>query len=125
MPLLLGVFTAIGSWFGTLGTAIVSFFTVELLRWSASKAFWMFILTFVLPILLYNLSCKVAMSFMSTAMDMTTTAMGDINSGDSLILRLTGMAGWIAQEIYLPQALSTYVTALSAKFIIGFIPFAR
>lgn len=56
MPLLLGVFTAIGSWFGTLGTAIVSFFTVELLRWSASKAFWMFILTFVLPILLYNLT---------------------------------------------------------------------
>lgn len=125
MPLLLGVFTAIGGWFGTLGTAIVSFFTVELLRWSASKAFWMFILTFVLPILLYNLSVKVTMSFMSTAMTMTEAAVGDVNSGQSLILHLTGMAGWIAQEIYLPQAISTYITALSAKFIIGFIPFAK
>ena len=53
------------------------------------------------------------------------TAMGDINSGNSLILHLTGVAGWMAQEIYLPQALSVYLTALGAKFIISFIPFAR
>jgi hypothetical protein len=125
MPLLVGIFTAIASWLSTLGTAVVAFFTVELLKWSASKAFWMFMLTFVLPILLYNLAVKISLSFMSVGMEMTQTAMGDISSGNSLVLHLTGMAGWMAQEIYLPQALSVYLTALGAKFIISFIPFAR
>jgi len=122
MPVLLAsIFTAIAGWFTSAGAALVSLVTVEALKFTAAKAFWMFMICIVFPLLIYN----VAVTFVTNMMDVGYRLASDYSNPDSLTLNITGMAGWIAQQIYLPQCISTYLSAVGARFIMSFIPFIR
>jgi hypothetical protein len=121
MPLLLGVLSGIAGWFSSLGAAIVAFFGIKTLEWSATKVFWFFCITVVLPIVLYNVIVMFVCSFIEFGSSLISEQAGDLNQ--SLAMQFTGMGGWVAQQIYLPQAFSTYMSAVAARMIIRFIPF--
>lgn len=114
--------TAIGTFFSGLGGTLLGLITLEGVKFTAQKVFWLFMVGFVVPVLLYN----VAVSLMTSVMELGYTLIGGYTgTGSSLTISLTGMAGWIAQQIYLPQAVSTYLSAVSVRFVISMIPFLR
>lgn len=125
IPLIGGALAAIGGWFTSLGAAIVAIFTLSGMAWSVAKGFMMFMLVMVLPILLYNIAVMTVGSFMDIAMVLTNDITGADQGELSLVLRFTSLAAWLADNLYLKQALSAYLSAIGAKFVMGFIPLVR
>lgn len=111
---------AIGGFVSSFGAAISSLVGLKVVEFTAAKAFWLFMFTVVLPLLLYNVCVMVATSFMTASINVFQSTANP----SSLSIQLTGIAGWIANQIYLPQAFSTYMSAVAARVIIQFIPFA-
>jgi hypothetical protein len=113
VPLLSGLAGWIGSFFARV-------LTVETLKFVAWRAFILFIVFVCLPIVLYNVGVDLIFTLLESAMDYT----GSLNQ-QSLIIELSGLGGYIANQIYLPQCFSVYMTAIATRFIMGFIPFLR
>jgi len=121
--LLAGLVTTIASWFGVISSGILGFISVQFLKWVAIKALVFFVLGVVLPVLLYNIITDIIVSLMDASMEQMTAVLAD--QSDSLVLSFTGLAGWVANQIYLPQAIAVILSAIAIKFLLGLIPFVR
>lgn len=122
MPLFLApIFSAVAAWFASAGSSIVALVTIEGLKFTAQKVFWMFMIMIVFPLILYNIGVTLITNLIAVGIHFTELYAGD-PEGVPLILNLTGMGGWIAEKIMIPQALSTYLSAVGARFILSFIP---
>jgi len=120
MPAFFLVFaTRLLTFIGGLGTGLSGLITTAGLGFIAFKAFMLFLAVIVLPLVLYNLSVFMMSKAMEIAFSMVSTSSVP---GSSPVVQLTGMAGYIANEIYLKQALSMIFAATSVRFALGFIP---
>jgi hypothetical protein len=119
MPLLAPIFAAIGGWFSSFGAGIVAVFTLKGIEWSATKVFLLFLVGVVLPLVLYNTAVLIVTNLMGVGLTLVGDATAD---QQNLVFEITGIAGWIADQIYLPQALSTLFSAVASRFIIDLIP---
>jgi len=113
VPLFSGILTGIAGFFARI-------FTVEALKFLAWRAFILFIVFICLPIVLYNVGVDLIFSLIAAAMDYT----GSLGMSD-LTIQITGIAGYIADKINLPQCFSVYMSAIATRFVMGFIPFLR
>jgi len=121
MPILMAIGTLVGRIFAQLGTYV----TVEVAKWSASRAMILFLFGIVLPVLLYNIACNIVHGMMEATTMMAEHALEGQTGGTGafvLSMELVGFAGWICNQIYLPEAFSSYLVAIQARFIMGLIP---
>jgi hypothetical protein len=95
-------------------------FGVQLAKFIAYKALFIFLLVTVLPIVLTNLIVKL----LSTVVSYITTDLavsGTLTS--SLTLSLTGMTAYVASALCLPEALAIVLTAVAVRFTLELFTF--
>jgi hypothetical protein len=105
---------------GSIGGVVAKTLSVETIKFLAMRALIMFTVFVALPVVMYNVGVDLIFSLIEAGMDYAGTL-----DADSLTIQLTGMAGWIAEQIRLPECMSIYMTAISTKFAMGFVPFLR
>lgn len=113
VPLFSGLAGAIGSFFARV-------LTVETAKFLAWRAFYLFLVFVCLPLVLYNVGVDLIFDLLNAAMDYTAT----LNMSE-LTLQMTGIAGYIATQVQLPEAFALYMTAIGTRFAMSFIPFLR
>lgn len=114
------VIGVVGSSIAKLVGGVAKTISVETMKWVAFRAFMLFILYVALPILLYNIFVGIFLDFIDYAISYVSG-----QSFSAMTIELTGMGGWIAQQIQLPQAFSIFMSFLAIKFITRFIPFMK
>lgn len=99
---------------GAMSGGFAQLFTIEAAKWVAQKAFTIFIVCVVLPIVLYNV-------FAGLMFDIIKWGIEYIGAQpiEPVTIQLTGIAGWIAQVIDLPSMLSMVLTAVCVRFVMG------
>ncbi len=94
-------------------------FADNVLRFIAIKTILTTLFVVVLPVVLNNLLYEI----LSYAMDIASS----VNPNDlpSIVLNLTGLAGWFFTELYLVDALTVVLSAVSVRVFLNHIPFLR
>lgn len=114
------IIAGLSSLLGAIGIEFGKIFTVETAKFIAYRAFTLFIVFVCIPIVLYNVASDLILDLMNYAVG----SVGDLTSSP-LVIQLTGMGGWIGTKIGIQNCLSVYMTAISTRFAISFIPFLR
>jgi len=114
------LFALLGSLFGGLVSGIGRIISVETIKFLAWKAFYFTVLFIILPIVLYNVLTGIVFDFMSYALNFL-----DAQNIQSLSIQFTGMGAYIANLIKLPQCFSVFMSFLSIRFLMRFIPFFK
>lgn len=104
---------------GLLSVLLGKILTDNLLRFIATKTLLATLFIVVLPIVLNNFVYELV----SYALDMASSV--DSSSLPDLTLSFTGLAGWFASNLYLPDALSVVISAVSVRVFLNHIPFLR
>ena len=109
-PIIGGV---VGMW--AMGWVRKTMMTVALFL--AAKTLLKVLILTALPIILYNVGTMVIFDFMDLALSYVN------NSGlpTDFTIQLTGLGGWIAQKIQLPQAFSMYMSAVSVRYFLNLL----
>ena len=106
----------------SFATAIVTqfarVFTVESLKFLAWRAFILFIVFIALPIVFYNVATDLIFDLMSYAVSKISGT-----AGSPVIVQLTGLAGWIGNQINIQSSISIIMSAVATRFALSFIPF--
>lgn len=100
-----------------LGSAIASLLESGVLRFLATKVVLQTLFMVVLPIVLYNLFCAIIDEYMS----FVTTHISYDSS--SVVVHLTGLAGFLADRLGLVNAVSILMSAVAIRFTFRMIPF--
>ena len=95
---------------------VVRFLGASVVRFVATKILMMTVTTLVLPVILYNVFTKIQTEMMQYRMDQ----MGTID-GNSVIVNLTGMAAWIADQIQLPEAMAIFLGAIATRYAMSWL----
>lgn len=103
-----GVIKAVGNIITTLTTSFVAF-----------KGFILTILFVVIPVMIYNF----VMSLVMELMEFMFSFVGDELSNESVIVQISGFAGWVTEVTMLPTAVSIYLSFLIIRFCLSLIPF--
>ena len=109
--------TALG---GSVVAQFVKVFSVETAKFLAWRAFILFIVFIIMPILLYNIAVDLIFDLMSYAIESING-----NSIEPVTISITGMGGWMADRMQIPECISIIMTAISVRFTMNFIPFLR
>ena len=91
-----------------------------LAKFIATKAFLIGLFYIGLPILVYNFLLNFIIEFIDYGMQY----IADANVSE-LAIQFTGMGGWIANQIMLPQAFAVFMSFLAIRFVMRFIPFLK
>lgn len=121
IALLIGLGTTLFNWLGSFAGSIVGKVTIEGAKFVAYRAFILFLLAVVFPVLVYNIVTYIIVSLLDVGIALSVD-----NTPGSLValsLSFTGLAGWLAQNLYLPQCVSVYMSAVSVRYIMHLIPF--
>jgi hypothetical protein len=116
MPLIV----AIGAILAPIVTSIGRILTVETLKWLAFRALMLFLLFVALPIVLYNTLTGLIFDFMDIALSYLSD-----QGISAYTLQITGIGAYIASKIQLVQAVSIYMSFVSIRFLMRFIPFFK
>lgn len=117
MGALIGV---IGTLFGSAIGSIGKLISVETIKFIAWRALIMFLMFVALPVVLYNVFTGLIFDFMDYGMSYIT------GSGVSAFtIEITGLGAYIASKIQLVQAVSVYMSFVSIRFLMRFIPFFK
>lgn len=84
-----------------------------------AKALVLFVVWVALPIVLYNVASEFGVDLVKYGMDQVQAVVGDYSPG---AIQLTGMAGWAANQMGLDVGFSLIISAVSMRFLLGFIP---
>jgi len=112
--------TFLGSLFGGIITNFGKLFTLEALKFVAYKAMILFIVFIALPIVLYNVTVGLLFDFIEYALSYLT----GLNIS-SQVVSIAGIGAYIATKIKLVEAVTVFLSFVSIKFIMRFIPFLR
>jgi len=93
--------------------------TDNLARYIATKTVLVTLFVVVLPIVLNNFVYKLLEYAVNTASSVNPSSLPD------LTLSLTGLAGWFFSNLYLPDALTVVLSAVSVRVFLDHIPFLR
>lgn len=95
-------------------------FSVETLKFLAWRAFILFIVFVALPVVFYNVATGLMFDFIQYALDYLSS-----QGIQSHVFQFTSIGAYIAQKIQLVQAFTVFISFLSIRFIMRFIPFLR
>ena len=110
----------LGSLFGSAITGIGKLISVETIKFIAWRALIMFIVFVALPLVLYNVLASLIFDFMDYAMTYISS------SGlSSFTFQLTGMGAYIANHIRLVEAFALFMSFVTIRFFMRFIPFLK
>ena len=93
---------------------------IAAIKFVAWKTFIIGVLYIGIPILIYNILVGLIFDFLDYGMDYIASA-----EFNNVIIQFSGMGGWMAQTIMLPQAFSIFMSFLAIRFIMRFIPFLK
>lgn len=127
MPFIAVILSALGgiaTFLSGLAGSVIANVTLQGVRFIATKALMYFLIGVALPVVLYNVFSSLIVDLISAGISVSHDQIGSV-SGQSLGLSLTSLAGWLANQLYLPQCMSVYLSAVSARFAMSFIPFMR
>jgi hypothetical protein len=112
MQLLLGPILA---WFSSLAGR----FLVDTgLKFLATKALVYTFLVITFPIVIKNLLCWLVEQLQTIVQSSV-----DPGSVHSFSAQLTGLAGWLGEQLLLPTCVSVLLSACAIRFVLNFIPF--
>jgi len=110
MPIpIIGVIAALA---GVAGKLLAT----ESIKFIATRALLYTLFTLVLPVILYNVFAKILQETLTYAMNQAGSA-----SFEGSVVHLTGIAAWIADNIYLSQAMSIFLSAVALRFVLSMI----
>jgi len=104
---------------GLLAVILGKILTDNLARWIAHKVLLTTLFVTILPIVLNNFLYEVIQYAINIASSVNPQGLPD------LTLSLTGLAGWFFSSLYLPDALSVVLSAVSVRVFLNHIPFLR
>lgn len=105
----------------TIVGAIAKTVSVETLKFAATRALIIAVVGTLLPVVLYNLINSILLEYIQYAQ-------GVIPSGDgltSVVVSFTGIAGYMAVQLKLPEAFSLVMSAAALRWSLNCIPFVR
>lgn len=105
---------------GLLGTYIARLITVETAKLIALKAMLLVLAIVVLPLVVENFLVYL-ISGAYGVMDANVASSGLA----PVILQITGMGGWIAEQLRLPESFAVIISGITVRFGINAIPFLR
>lgn len=108
---IIGVLMALG---GNAVAGVAGKITVETIKLAAIKALMLFLVFVAFPILLYNVLQDFLFDILNYGVAYITG-----QGYQPLTIELTGMAGWIGQQIGISNMLSMYLTAVSTRFVMS------
>ena len=103
----------------TIGTWFASVFTVSVARYLAWKAFTLFLVVVVLPIVINNIIYKI----IQTSVELVSNNIGDTSFLSSMTIHFTGLAAYVVGSLHLPEALSIVMSAVALRFTLSFFSF--
>ena len=104
-----------------LGALLTKILSDNLARYVALKTVLVTLFVGVLPVVLNNF----VYSLLEIAINYATSLNGQATNLPQIALQITGLAGWFATNLYLPDALSVVLSAVSVRVFLNHIPFLR
>lgn len=101
-----------------VGSIFSKFFSDVMLKFVAFKALAVTFITVTLPIVLKNMVNW--MMEQVIALSQSNLNMDDLSSAT---MTLTGIAGYFASHLLLPDCIAIIVTGIAIRFVLNFIPF--
>jgi len=114
MPILWGV---ISGFFARLFTVNLA---GEVIKWIAFRALMLTLFVTVLPIVFHNLTIW-GMRFSSAILSRYLQTMGAEPAFQATVLTISGVGGYLANCLQLPQCFSIIMTALTARFALNML----
>ena len=113
MPIpLIGLAGGLAAWFSALFAAETARkIAIETAKYFLTKALLIFLVCVVLPYVLFNVAVELIDVFLTAAMDYVSQ-----NQVQGVVLQMTGVGGWFANQIKIPECFSMAITLLSVKF---------
>lgn len=109
------VFTVVLQFF----SGVVGKYLVDVgLRFVAMKALVYTLLVITFPIVIKNL-----LVWLVDAFQQIVQGSVDTGSVHSFAYQLTGLAGWLGDQLLLPTCVSVLLSAIAIRFVLNFIPF--
>lgn len=102
-----------------LAALAARFLTAGVLQWLALKLVLFTLLVVVLPIVLNNF----LHGLMQTSMTLLSSTAAEHGIGAPLIVQLTGLAGYFAGSLKVPEVVALLAGALAFRVALRFIPF--
>ena len=101
---------------GFLGGLLGKVLSIETAKFLLYRGLILSAMTFILPTVLYNIFARVVSETMEYAMEHVT------GSGfQGSMVQLTGIAAWIAENIYLSQCVAIFLSALGIRFMLTMV----
>ena len=97
-------------------SAILALFT-------SVKGLLTFLFITVIGIILYNLAVELLVEFLNFGLAKVADVTGSIDGSLSPTYQFTGLAGYLATHLMIPQCIAIMVSFVSLRFLLGFIPF--
>ena len=91
---------------------------IETAKWIAFKGLVYLIVFTVVPVLLYNILTGLMFDLLDYGLNYIA---GSGFDQSNLVIQFTGIAGWIATQISLPQCLSIFMSAVAVRFVLNAI----
>lgn len=107
------------AWLTKGATAAAAALTLKAVVFLGLKGLAIFMLFTAVPIMLYNVLSSVITDIMTSMLDYISTLEG-VDPGN-LIISLSGMGGYIATQIMLPQCFSVFMTFLSLRWVLNIV----
>ena len=108
-------FSAILGWFSSLAGR---FLVDGVVKFLAYKVLVYTLLTITFPILIKNLLCWLIDQFSAIVASNV-----DGSGLTAFTAQLTGLAGWIGDQMLFPTCISLLLAAIAIRFVLNFIPF--
>lgn len=126
-PWIVAAITSLFNWIASFSGTIVGGVAIKAAEWLAWKKLIWFLLFTIVPIVAYNIMSTIIVDLIKVTIDLTTEYSQGFEPGSitDLSLNLTGFGGWLAQQLYIPQAVAMYLSAVAARFTMSFIPFLK
>lgn len=95
------------------GSAIARLFLAEGLKWVAFKALLLVLVMTVLPVILKNVFYDLLQVFITAA----NSKVGSMAPGSfgATVVQVTGMGGWLAAQLKLPECFAVMLAAVSFR----------
>lgn len=100
-----------------LGAAVGKFLTDKFLLFAAYKVLYVSLITITLPIVLKNL-----INWMMEQLITISNTNLDTTGLESSTIILTGLAGYLASHLLLPDCIAILITGIAIRLILNFIP---
>lgn len=105
-----------GAIVAAIGGVFARFLAVDALKFIATRVLVVTALTLVLPVVLYNV-------FTEILQHVITYAQSAVNPGtfSGAVFDFVGLGAWFAIHIRLAQCFSVFLSALSLRWVLGFL----